>query len=67
MGKSLCLGIKEAAAMLAISPWTVRTYIRRGKLHAVRIGRRVLLEPAELERLVEQGRVGAENRELQNY
>ena len=52
----LVLDIKEAAHALSISPWTVRLYIRNGKLKPVRAGRRVLIEPAELQRLVEQGR-----------
>jgi excisionase family DNA binding protein len=53
---SLCVGIKEAAAMLSLSRWTIRAMIREGRLPAVRIGRRVLIERAELERLVEKGR-----------
>ena len=44
--------VEEAAALLGISPWTVRSYIRDGKLKAVRLGRRVLIEETELERLV---------------
>jgi excisionase family DNA binding protein len=44
--------VKEAAGLLAISPWTVRSYIRDGKLRPVRLGRRVLLAEDELERLV---------------
>lgn len=48
--------IGEAAKLLGISPWTVRSYVRQGKLRAVRIGRRVLLEEAELARFIEQAR-----------
>jgi excisionase family DNA binding protein len=44
--------INEAAGLLGISPWTVRAWIRDGKLRPVRLGRRVLLSEAELERLV---------------
>jgi excisionase family DNA binding protein len=44
--------IEEAAGLLGISPWTIRSYIRDGKLKPVRLGRRVLLEEDELERLV---------------
>ncbi len=54
--------IPTAADLLCISPWTVRSYIATGRLNAVRIGRRVLLEGAELERLVAAGR---ENRDTQ--
>jgi excisionase family DNA binding protein len=45
--KTLLWSVEETAAALAISPWTVRLYIRQRKLCAVRVGRRVLLEPAE--------------------
>ena len=36
--------VRSAARLLAVSPWTVRVYIRQGKLHPVRIGRLVRLE-----------------------
>jgi excisionase family DNA binding protein len=42
--------------MTGLSHWTLRQYIREGKIHVVRIGRRVLIEPAELDRLIAQGR-----------
>jgi excisionase family DNA binding protein len=47
--------VEEAAQLLGISPWTVRGYIRDGKLQPVRLGRRVLLSEQELERLVSDG------------
>lgn len=52
----LVLDVRQAAHVLSISPWTVRRYITDGKLKPVRIGRRVLIEPSELQRLVEAGR-----------
>lgn len=54
--EKLLLNIKDAAQALSMSPWTIRRYITLGKLKAVRIGRRVLIEPRELQRLVEAGR-----------
>jgi excisionase family DNA binding protein len=51
--------VKEAAKELAISPWTVRAYIRNGRLRPVRIGRLVRLEQEELENFVAQARVPA--------
>ena len=48
--------VEEAAGLLGISPWTVRSYIREGKLKPVRIGRRVLVEEAELERFIERSK-----------
>jgi excisionase family DNA binding protein len=47
--------VEQAAQVLGISPWTVRSYIRVGKLKPVRLGRRVLLAEDELERLVAEG------------
>lgn len=52
MNEVLTIGVKEAANRLGISHWTIRQYIKQGKLQAVRIGRRLLLEPSVLERLV---------------
>lgn len=54
--QKLVLDIKEAAQALCLSPWTIRRYIADGKLRTVRIGRRVLIEPTELKRIVEAGR-----------
>ena len=48
--------IKEAAQMFSISTWTVRAYIRKGRLHPVRIGRLVRLEERELQRFVSEAR-----------
>jgi excisionase family DNA binding protein len=44
--------VKQAAELLGISKWTVRGYIKAGKLRAVRLGTRVLLAEDELERFV---------------
>ena len=50
--------IESAAKTLSLSPWTVRAYIRQGRIRPVRIGRRVLIEPGEIQRIVEEGRTG---------
>jgi len=44
--------VNTAARLLAVSPWTVRAYIRTGKLRPVRFGRLVRLTTEELERFV---------------
>lgn len=44
--------VKAAARQLAVSPWTIRLYIRQGKLRPVRIGRLVRLDEDELSRFV---------------
>lgn len=52
----LLRSVEGAAALLGISKWTVRSYIKAGKLQAIRLGRRVLIEDAELERFVAEAR-----------
>ena len=44
-----------------ISPWTIRAYIRQGKLRPVRIGRRVLLEESEIARFVAEAKANGES------
>jgi excisionase family DNA binding protein len=51
------LDVYSVADTLALSPLTVRRYIARGRLKAIRLGRRVLVEPAELERFVAAAKV----------
>ena len=46
--------VKAAAQALAVSHWTIRAYIRAGKLKAVRLGRLVRLREEELERFLIQ-------------
>ena len=53
----LALGIDEAAGLIGLSPWTIRKYVSTGRLSVVKIGRRTLIERAELERLIEEGRI----------
>jgi excisionase family DNA binding protein len=48
--------IESAAKTLSLSPWTLRAYIRQGRIRPVRIGRRVLLSNDELKRLIEEGK-----------
>jgi excisionase family DNA binding protein len=51
--------VKSAGQVLHVSPWTIRGYIRDGKLRAVRLGRLVRLEEQELERFVAQSQAPA--------
>lgn len=48
--------VEQGAGILGVSKWTARKWIREGKLKAVRLGRRVLIEEAELERFVAAGK-----------
>jgi excisionase family DNA binding protein len=52
--------VHSAAQMLAVSTWTIRAYIRNGKLRPVRIGRLVRLEGQELERFVASGKAAGD-------
>ena len=47
------LGIEEAATKLGISQWTLRYFVRLKKIASIKIGRRVLIEEAELQRFLE--------------
>lgn len=51
----LAVDVREAGRLLALSPHTIRAYIRKGRIKAVRVGRRVLVPAAELERLAREG------------
>ncbi len=47
--------LPETAAMLRLSPHTVRSFVRKGKLHPVRICRRLLFRPGDIEQLIASG------------
>ncbi len=49
---SLAVSVEEAASMLGVHPETVRREIRRGRLPAVRIGRRTLVAREVLNKLL---------------
>ena len=55
--KPLAVGIKDAAKMLGLSPPTIRQYVARGRIRAVRIGRQVLVPVGVLDKV--RGRVPA--------
>jgi excisionase family DNA binding protein len=50
------LNVDEAAKLLRMSPWTIRKYVAKKTFRAVRIGRRVLIEPEEIRRIIEESR-----------
>jgi len=59
MPQPLAMSLKDAASTLGVSHWHLRHLIKLGRLAHVRIGRRVVIESAELERLLAAGRRGA--------
>ena len=50
------LTLLAVARALCVSPHTVRSWVRKGKLHPVRICRRLLFDPAEVSRFVREAR-----------
>jgi len=53
------LTMRQAAEYLAVSYWTVRSWVESGKMRAVRLpgdGRLIRIEVTELDRLVEECR-----------
>ncbi len=53
------LTMRQAAAYLCVSYWTIRYWVESGKLRAVRLpgdGRLLRIELAELDRLIEECR-----------
>jgi excisionase family DNA binding protein len=58
--------VRQTAELCGISPWTVRSYIRQGKLRPVRIGRRVLIDEAEIERFISAGQTAEIHSEVAN-
>lgn len=47
----------EAAQMLGVSLATLERYIKKNKIPAFRLGRRVLIPRGELEKIIEDGRI----------
>ena len=43
------LSVKEAAEFARLAPSTIRLYIRKGKLKAQKVGRRVIISRGDLE------------------
>ncbi|MCI0723404.1 MAG: helix-turn-helix domain-containing protein [Acidobacteria bacterium] len=57
MSEKGLLDVRQAAQHLNVSPWTLRLWIREGKLPAVRLGRRVLLDPTDLRTFIDENRI----------
>jgi excisionase family DNA binding protein len=60
----LTVNVREAARMLGISHWSILRWIRLGRLPAVKLGRRTVVELAALKRLVESNRIGGNHAKL---
>jgi len=60
MQEVLTMGVREAATMLGVSPWSIRRWVHLGRLPAVKLGRRTVLELAALERFIASNRIGGD-------
>ena len=48
------LTLLAVAHALSVSPHTVRSWVRKGKLRPLRICRRLLFDPSEIERFISE-------------
>jgi len=46
------MNLQEVATVLHVSPHTIRMWARTGRIHPTRICRRLLFQPAEVQRLI---------------
>ena len=51
------LSVEEAAAILGISPWTLRKFLAANRIASVHVGRRLLIEPQAVRDFIERGKV----------
>jgi excisionase family DNA binding protein len=51
------LDVNSSAELLRVSPYTIRSWIRKGILRATKLGRLVRIEPCEVQRLIAEGRI----------
>lgn len=52
MSTERLLTLSEVADALRLSPHTIRSFVRKGKLRPTRICRRLLFRPADVEELI---------------
>jgi excisionase family DNA binding protein len=48
------LSVKEFGALLGVSLWTVRAWAYRGRVASVKLGARMMIPTAELDRLISE-------------
>jgi predicted site-specific integrase-resolvase len=50
------LNLEQAAQLLGYTHWSLRLWAKDGRLRCIRLGRRIMIEPAEVRRLIDVGR-----------
>ena len=53
------LSLRDTAKLLSVSSWTIRNFVRSGRLTPVRLCRRLLFEQAEIERFIEHAKLSS--------
>jgi len=59
------LDVKSSAEVLRVSPYTIRSWIRKGTLRATKLGRLVRIEPSEVKRLISAGKAKSDTGEME--
>ena len=49
------IGVATAEAIYGVSRWTLRRWAYQGKISSTKLGKRLLIPVAELERIVQEG------------
>jgi excisionase family DNA binding protein len=47
------LTVAQAAAVLCVSPWTIRMWLSRGRLKRTKVGSRTLIRTSQLKRMIQ--------------
>jgi excisionase family DNA binding protein len=55
MDRAKLMTLAEVADALRLSPHTIRAFVKRGRLSPVRICRRLLFRPVDVEQLIATG------------
>lgn len=63
MQQPLAVDIREAGRLTSLSPHTIRAYVRKGRIRAVRVGRRVLVPIESLQDLLRPANEGTTGQE----
>jgi excisionase family DNA binding protein len=50
------LSVAQSAAILGVVPATVRRWLKAGRIGRIQLGRRVLIEPSEIDDLIARNR-----------
>ena len=53
------INIKDAAAYIGATVWFIRTIVLENRIPFVRFGHRLLFDPADLDKFIEQEKVSA--------